>query len=89
METTVKLNDRYFNLIEMECFTIVEGPTEYVSRVQFRKNNTRNVYKVLWEDGTKTAWLEEELIKWLNNKKLNIKVKDDKHLLMLQLKYDE
>ena len=76
----INVNDRYFNLIVNEWFIISEGPF-----TQFR----RPFYKVLWEDGIVANWGEEEIAKWLNDHKLNIKVNDDKHLLSLKLKYSD
>lgn len=83
----IKLNDKYYNLIEKETFIISEGPLE---RKSFNKENaTTSYYKILWEDGFGGNWIDEDSEEWLQDEKLNIKVKDDIHLLSLRLKYSD
>lgn len=77
----ITLNEKYFNLIENEWFVVFEGPITRLHRGPY--------YKVLWEDGTSGHWGEDELIEWLDDHELNIKIDDDKHLLLLRLKHSD
>ena len=42
-------------------------------------------YILLWEDSTRATWQAEELSEFLSDSELNIKVKDEKHLLYLRM----
>jgi hypothetical protein len=76
----INLNDRYFNLIANECFVITEGPI-------LKQNRKEPYYNVLWDDGTISDWFESEMNEWIDDVDLNIKIKDDKHLLVVKIKY--
>lgn len=72
---TIEIGDRYFNLIEMEYFIIEQSQSSFYP------------YTLCWENDIDLRYnsTKEELTKFINDDKLNIRVKDEKHLLLLKL----